>query len=152
MADGAGASRPAGLGDPLAARLRDAVSLWESRLRAESAPGPRAPALDRDAALARLRAELAAFRDDEAAVRHRLDLEAAEARMWEERATDALLVGREDVARHALERHGWHVEAMRVTMEELALIEEAVDEYAAALFRLAVGPPLAVEADDGPTP
>ena len=150
MADGAGTSRPAGLGDPLASRLRDAVSQWEARLRAETAPGARPAALDRDAALARLRTELAAFRDDEAAVRRRLDLEVAEAHMWGERAMDALLAAREDVARHALERHQWHADLMRVTGEELQLVEDAVEQYEAALFRLAVAPPSATGLDAGP--
>lgn len=150
MADGAGTSRPAGLGDPLATRLRDAVSQWESRLRAETAPDSRPPTLDRDAALARLRAEFAAFRDDEAVVRRRLDLEVAEARMWEERAMDALLAGREDIARHAVERHQWHADLMRVTGEELQLIADVAEQYEAALFRLAVAPPSATGLHDRP--
>ena len=152
MADGPGTSRAAGLGDPLAARLRDAVSQREARLRTESAPGPRPATLDRDAALARLRAELAAFRDDEAAVRRRLDLDGAEARLWEERAMEALQAGRENIARHALERHRWHADAMRVTAEELTLIEEAVEQYEAALFRLAFAPPSATGLAEGAAP
>ena len=150
MADGAGPSRPAGLGDPLATRLRDAASQWEARLHAETAPCSRPLPLDRDGALDRLRRELAAFREDEAAVRRRLDDDVAEARMWEERAMDALTAGREDVARRALERHQRHADLMQVTGEELTLIEEAVEQYEAALFRLAVAPPSATRLDEGP--
>ena len=124
----------------LSARLRDAVSIWETLIwelsRVPERPTRRGG--DRAAQLVRLEAALAEAEREAEAMRQIAAEEDAAAAGWRRRALLAMVQGRDDLARQCAARLREHREAGRTIAYELIRLEAL-----AAAFRetLAAMPP-----------
>ena len=122
-----------------AAQARATIADWETRVRVESGSSDKGAAaqlrhchslgpIDR---LAQLEADLSALRQESGEARRAIEEERRQAHKWELRAMLAVKEGRDDLARHALERHQQHCDAVEALHEELRVIDAIIKDYRA---------------------
>lgn len=123
--------------EQLAAQARATIADWETRVRVESgSPDTIAAAQRRHChslgpmdRLAQLEGELSALRREAGEARRAIEEERRQAHVWEARAMLAVDEGRDDLARHALERHQQHRDAIVALQEELSVIDAIIEDY-----------------------